>query len=86
MFCECFGHENKLNLKNKFNTHNHCENDSQIISRKICGNKQLKCSAENDLHIKPNKLIRHELPNTENSENVQYNDLKQLHLFVFMYL
>lgn len=57
------------------NSHNHCEYDDRTIVREVV-RSNLKRKAENDLHIKPNKLIRRELQNTQNSNNLEYSDMK----------
>lgn len=57
------------------NTHTHDEYDNRTIHREVV-RSNLKRRAEEDLHIKPNKLIRRELQNTDNSEHLQYSDMK----------
>jgi hypothetical protein len=57
------------------NTHTHDEYDNRIIHREVVRSK-LKRRVEEDLHIKPNKLIRRELKNNDNSEHLQYSDMK----------
>jgi len=57
------------------NTHTHDEYDDRTIHREVV-RSNLKRRAEEDLHIKPNKLIRRELKNNEKSEHLRYSDMK----------
>jgi len=45
--------------------HNHEEHNNRTMARKII-KSVVKRSAKNDLYINPNKLIHHELRNTNN--------------------
>lgn len=66
--------DNQLNsIINVTNTHN-CIN--RTMTRELI-NSTVKRSAENDLFMKPNKLILRELRNTEHfTTNFEYNDGK----------
>ena len=77
-----------LSLKKKYtilkitNTHTHDEYDDRTIHREVV-RSNLKRRAEEDLHIKPNKLIRRELQNTDNSEHLQYSDMKLIRRSIY---
>jgi len=64
------------------NTHTHDEYDNRRIHREVV-KINLKRKAEEDLHIKPNKLIRRELQKTDNSEHLQYNDMKSIRRSIY---
>lgn len=49
--------------------------DDRTIHREVV-RSNLKRRAEEDLHIKPNKLIRRELKNNEKSEHLQYSNMQ----------
>lgn len=67
------------------NTHTHEEYDDRTIHREVV-RSNLKRRAEEDLHIKPNKLIRRELKNNDKSEHLQYSDMKyQVLRLIFLY-
>ncbi|KAF0767275.1 MULE domain-containing protein, partial [Aphis craccivora] len=43
----------------------------------------LKRRAEEDVQIKPNKLIRWELKNNDNSEHIYYSDMKLIRRSIY---
>jgi len=67
------------------NTHTHDEYDDRTIHREVV-RSNLKRKAEEDLHIKPNKLIRRELKNNDKSEHLQYSDMKLIQNNIYLIL
>jgi len=56
------------------NEHNH-DISENIISRQIV-NSRIKKKCENDLFIRPNKIIRQELCNTKNELHIVHSDIR----------